>query len=250
MLNKLSKILFFVLPLIFIGITYGYVASKRNELRCSSIKLVIVDSLQYQLVTKEDVKKKILEKYPNVFNTSMDSIRVRKIERLIKNIPSVKSVDVYSTIADYDKINGARLVIEIEQHEPILRVMSGRQQFYLNMQGETMPLSKSYSAHVAVASGYIKEKEVKDKLWPLAQFIYNDNFWRAQIEQIFVKRNEEVILVPRVGDHLIEMGKVSDFQTKLRNLKALYQKSFKKEGWNLYSKINLKFRNQVVCTKK
>lgn len=84
----------------------------------------------------------------------------------------------------------------------------------------------------------------------MADFVNKDQFWRAQIEQVFVQENGELLVVPQVGDYLIEFGTPEDYTLKLRNLKAVYQQGFKNLGWNKYKTISVKYRNQVVCTKK
>ena len=56
--------------------------------------------------------------------------------------------------------------------------------------------------------------------------------------------------MPQVGDYLIEFGTPEDSELKLNGLKAVYQQAFKNMGWNKYRTISVKYRNQVVCTKK
>ena len=85
---------------------------------------------------------------------------------------------------------------------------------------------------------------------PLARYIYNHRFWNAQIEQIYVNERHEVELVPRVGDQTILLGSVQDFETKLDNLMLVYKKVFSKASWAMYDTVSLKFKNQVVCTRK
>jgi cell division protein FtsQ len=133
-----------------------------------------------------------------------------------------------------------------------------------------MPLSDKYSAHVLVASGHLNEPYSKRytrnlraqsaqnvdnsgslllDLYQLAEYIYNDKFWRAQIEHIYVLNNE-FEMVPRVGTHIIEFGGIDNFEKKFRNLKALYLKGLPETGWNNYNTVNLKYNNQVICTKR
>lgn len=84
----------------------------------------------------------------------------------------------------------------------------------------------------------------------MVDFVNKDDFWRAQIEQVFVQANGELLIVPQVGDYLIEFGTPDDYELKFRNLRAVYQQGFKNIGWNRYKTISVKYRNQVVCTKK
>jgi cell division protein FtsQ len=83
----------------------------------------------------------------------------------------------------------------------------------------------------------------------LSGYIYHDKFWRAQIEQIYVKK-DNFELIPRVGTQIIEFGDISNYEYKFKKLKALYEQGFSKVGWNKYKTINLKYNNQIICTKK
>jgi cell division protein FtsQ len=53
-----------------------------------------------------------------------------------------------------------------------------------------------------------------------------------------------------VGGQTILLGSVQDFETKLDNLMLVYKKVFSKAGWAMYDTVSLKFKNQVVCTRK
>jgi len=86
-------------------------------------------------------------------------------------------------------------------------------------------------------------------IYKIAKFIHNDEFWNSQIEQIYIKNNEYE-LIPRVGSQIILFGGVEDFNKKFVKLKALYKQGFSQVGWNKYKIINLKYSNQIICTKK
>jgi cell division protein FtsQ len=46
-------------------------------------------------------------------------------------------------------------------------------------------------------------------------------------------------------------GDAKDFEEKFEKLKTFYTEGLNKtDGWNKYSTINIKYKNQVVCTKK
>jgi cell division protein FtsQ len=58
-----------------------------------------------------------------------------------------------------------------------------------------------------------------------------------------------VELTPTVGNHQIILGKIADYRENLNKLQLFYEKGLAEVGWNRYSVINLKYKNQVVCTK-
>ena len=44
-------------------------------------------------------------------------------------------------------------------------------------------------------------------------------------------------------------GNLNQLDKKINNLKVFYQKALKEKTLKKYSKVNLQFENQVVCTK-
>ena len=85
---------------------------------------------------------------------------------------------------------------------------------------------------------------------PIAKYLQTDSVANALFTQIYVNENNEIELVPRIGDHLILIGDAANFKKKVDMLLVLYRKGLNKTGWTQYSSINLKFENQVICTKK
>ena len=123
------------------------------------------------------------------------------------------------------------------------------------MDGEgTVIPNTVYAKNIVTATGNIAQKFAIEQLAPFGAFIQNDAFWDNQIEQIFVsldaKRQPVVTLVPRVGDQTIYLGSLEKFEKKLRRMRIFYDKALSKVGWNKYSRFNLEFDNQVVCTKR
>ena len=77
-------------------------------------------------------------------------------------------------------------------------------------------------------------------------------------------RDYTVELVPRVGNHIIHLGKlpessqrqqrkqlVTEFTNKkMDRLEKFYRYGLSQAGWNKYSYINLEFDNQIICKKR
>jgi cell division protein FtsQ len=103
---------------------------------------------------------------------------------------------------------------------------------------------------VLVATGYFSEDFAKEQLLPFALFLEENPFWKAQIEQVHVEQNGNVVLTPLVGDHLIELGNMQNYVEKLRNMKAFYEQVLVLNNWDKYQTISLKYKNQVIAKKK
>ena len=77
-------------------------------------------------------------------------------------------------------------------------------------------------------------------------FIRKDSLWDAQIAQLYVNKDHEIELIPRVGNHRILLGDADSLTAKFRNLRAFYKKALPQVGWDTYKLINIKYANQVV----
>ncbi|MBA3972491.1 MAG: hypothetical protein H0X46_10205, partial [Bacteroidetes bacterium] len=90
-----------------------------------------------------------------------------------------------------------------------------------------------------------------DEIYAMANYINADKFWSAQIQQIYINKDRDMELVPLAGDHKIVFGDTTFMDTKFKKLLTFYQQGLNTTGWwDKYSIINLKFKNQIVCTKK
>lgn len=227
---------------LYFPVMFSFVAVDKSSVVCGEIVPTICDSADNKFISEDEVKEIVLDKYTGILGRKINEINCDQMEAFFSKHPAVESCEVYLTY-------GGALHVDITQREPLVRVFDGDSSYYLDVNGRKMPLFKSHSAHVLVAGGFIKRMENQEDLVYLARLIHNDDFWKAQIEQVYVDHVGEITMVPRVGDHLIEFGKVEDVEIKFRNLKALYKSGWETREWNLFKKVSLKHKGQVVCTK-
>ena len=164
------------------------------------------------------------------------------MEKNIANHPSVQNANAFSDIR-------GNIKVEIKQRNPIVRVQTVNKSFYIDESGKKMPLSEVYTSRVLVITGNVNYYKI-DELFLMAKFITDSPFWKAQIMQMHLEENKEITLIPRVGYQQIVFGEPINIEEKFMKLKLFYEKGMSDKGWNNYSHINLKFKNQIVCTKK
>lgn len=242
MLKKIKPILITLALLAYIIFTFAFVNKKSDAILVTGIDIDIIDSLNTHFICDSEIKSLILKNHPGLIGKQATKINKEHLERVINKIPSVKNTEVFTSLKGC-------LHLEIEQRKPVVRLLKGKG-FYIDEEGKRMPLSSSYTSRVLVVSGHIKDRTIESDLMPLVNFITKDEFWSSQINQIYVDSKDEYILIPRVGGQKIELGKIDNFERKFSKLYALYKNGFSTVGWNKYNKINLKYENQVVCTKR
>lgn len=240
----------------------GFTVVQHEQRLCTEVEIVLDEESGLFFVSKEDVLNKIETIHDSVIGLPISTINIDGVEGAVMDLPEVDKVQVYKTL------NG-KLTINVKQRRPIVRVMPSRGTgYYIDDKGRYMPLSKNYSARVFVVSGEItqrfrnvsikflqendsiKQLTLFDEIFELADFIDKDPFWRAQIQHAYVNENQEFDLIPRIGSHNIELGSTTDLPEKFNKLMIFYKEGLPYSDWNKYSKISLKFANQVVCTIK
>lgn len=221
-----------------------YFQDKPKDEICKGFEIKLSGNDAEAFVNLKDIEKFVREKGLNPKGKPLKDINTNKIEECISSNQLINYTKVYLT-------NGGKVIAEIEERKPILRVISNTgENYYVDKNGRRMPLSNRFVAYLPLATGSIKREFACGDLYEFALFLSENKFWDAQIEQIVVLPNYEIELIPRVGDQIILLGKLEDFREKLDKLMTFYQKGMNETGWNKYSVINLKFEKQVVCTKR
>ncbi|MDD4515348.1 cell division protein FtsQ [Massilibacteroides sp.] len=240
---RIITILIGMLLFAYILFTSYFFKDVRRSDTCKSIEVVVKDSLEKHFVTEADLTSFLKREKLYPVDKPMTEINTDKIEEALLSNEMIANVEAYKTPSGIIKL-------EVKQKMPILRVISVHGNFYIDNKGTVMPVSNRYVAHVPVASGFIEKEQAMTDLYKFALFLQEDKFWNAQIEQIYIHSDGEVDLIPRVGDHRIVLGALDGFKGKLDNLRLFYDKVVPKMGWEKYSIINLKYKNQIVCTKR
>jgi len=224
---------------------------------CAGIEVNFEKNSSENLIDKNDIQKLVLAQYKDLIGSPLDQVDLALLESVIEKHPSVRNAEVY------EKIDGI-LVIDVENRIPVIRIIpENGNDFYIDAEGEFMPVSRSSGARVMVANGNIRfkydfnqlniqndsviTKTLKD-LWKLAVKISEDSFMKAQTEQLFVTKSGEYELIPKVGKHVVMLGDIYDYEKKLKYLKHFYVHVLNKEGWRNFNYINLKYKGQIVCT--
>ena len=208
---------------------------------CRGIRLTIVDSAEVGYMTTRDVEKILADLNPT--DKSMDEVSCRAMEQMLDASPLILKSECYKTIDGY-------VGIDVECRRPILRVITaGGESYYLDDEGEVIErIAKA--VYLPVATGHISREFARNELLVLAQYFHENDLWNAQVEQIYVTPRQEIELVPRVGGHVIVLGRPGNYEGKFDKLKTFYEKALSEVGWDRYSRINIDYNNQVVGTKR
>lgn len=215
--------------------------SKRNESRKivkTDVQFVGENSL---LVTTEIVNKLLIDKSEQGKSIDKDKLDLNTLEKSINKHDMIEKSEVFLSI-------DGTLKAVVTQRTPIARFIGEDTSFYIDSKGNRMPLSNIYAARVPLISGQLTS-ENQQEIAALLRIIYADDFLKKNITGMRIENDGDVILGTRNYDYDILFGKTINMEAKFNNYKAFYQKAVSDSSINYYKKINLKFTQQVVCTK-
>ncbi|MEI7803211.1 MAG: hypothetical protein WCI97_11225 [Bacteroidota bacterium] len=239
--------------LVFLIVSVAAINHQQN-IPCTDYRIHINTENGIYFLDENDVNQIIKDNnYASRRGTASGEIDYNRLEKIIENNPfAEKSEIVLSPTGDVD--------VYVQQRLPILRIINKNGVgFYIDKQGKKLPLSDKFTARVTVATGNIvdsglnedfSDSTLTNKLFQLASFINSDSLLSALTEQIFITDENEFELVPKIGNHIILLGDINDLQEKTEKLRSFYRDGLNHVGWQQYSLVNLKFKNQVYATRR
>lgn len=228
-----------ILVLGILAFLYGFGVHKNSQREIYDLSVDFVGKSD-PFITAQTVSKLLIQKQEAVTNKPKETLDLNQLEAALNSNPMIKSAQVFL------HIDGA-LKVEVEQKKPIARV-SAQKPYYVDSQGFYMPLSTNHTARVPLVTGYVNKDNLTN-VFVVANKVYNDTFLRKHVVEIHQAKDESLSLKLRNYSFVVELGNIKLLDKKINNLKAFYQKGLKDHILNNYTKVNLKFDNQVVCTK-
>lgn len=255
----IQSILLTLLIMALVSLT-AFINIRHSNTLCSAIDVRIKAPKESQLIDSIQVLNQLNKEYSAIVGHPLSDINIQGIEKLLQDLPWPQATNVSV------QYNGT-LAINIEQSKPLFRVLnrSGKG-YYVNKNGHLYPLNDRNCARVPLLTGNInspyskslnlthdsisKRYSLLKDAFDLFCYIQNDKILRVLIDQVYINEQNEFEIIPILGTHTILIGNLNNLNTKFNKLKIFYTQALPVHGWDKYNKINLKYNNQVVCTKR
>ncbi|ADF54112.1 cell division protein FtsQ/DivIB [Zunongwangia profunda] len=238
MKSKLGYIKF-VLLLALMAFLYGFAEKRHSQRKLTGSEVHFTDN-ENLYVTVDAVNKLLIQNEEANANLGQETLDLNKVETLLNSHDMIENAEVFL------RLDG-KLSAIVTQRKPIGRAV-GNTSFYLDKNGEVMPLSENFSARVPLMLGFDESNILT--AYPLVSYIKNDSFLSKHITTIQRLENGRYELKLRKADFVVYFGEIKNIALKFNNFKAFYKKALKDKKLDTYKRVNLQFGNQVVCTKK
>jgi cell division protein FtsQ len=242
---KIAAILVVVFGLI------AFTERMKGNVSVGTIQIEIENIHENHFLDEDDIIDLMQWNHDNVKGASVNKVDFRAIEKRIKKDPFISDAEMYSDLK-------GNLMVNVILRRPIARIVrNDGPDGYIAEDGTIMPVSEKFTARVVLVGGplvkqflqvaNVNELEDGARLMEMIRTIREDEFWNAQIAELYVDIKGKVTMLPQVGDESIEFGRPENMEVKFRKLKIFYKQILPRVGWNKYTRVNLEFDGQIVA---
>ena len=251
MMRKATKILIWLGLAAWFVVVLAFVSDESEEVLCMRIDVIMQDTVNNRFVTRSEVRSLVESSGMEIRGYPLSQINTRSLEYLLEENPYIGNAEVSKDVS-------GRLEVIVEQRVPLVRILpDGSRGYYIDTEGKALPVSENFTPLIMLATGKlpvsmkaVSSERHLSEIYRFCTYLADHEFWSEQVVQIYVNSRGEYELIPRVGAHHILLGSMDQWEKKLKNLELLYEQGLSRYGWNTYKTINLKYTNQIICTKR
>jgi len=232
----------YIKTIVLLGVVvflYAFSSAKNGKRKVLKPTIEFVDD-QKPFITHATVSKLLIQNQLPVTSVPKETLDLNVLESALNANAMIEKAEVFLNV------NGD-FSAKIKQKKPIARVLSSSS-YYIDNKGNYMPLSSNYTARVPMVTGIVNKRKLSN-VFTIANRIEGDDFLKKNVVSIHENEDLSISLKLRQCKFIVQLGQLEYLDKKINNLKAFYKKAMKDKSLKKYSKVNLQFENQVVCTK-
>lgn len=211
--------------------------------QCTGIEVEVINADSTSFVTPQGVLNDLKGQGIKLVGKRMGDIDASDIEEALRLSPYLENADIV-------KCQDGKILIRVSQLVPVFRVFDGESSYYVNRAGKHMTATNFYHSDVPVVQGHFTRKFPPTRLLPLIDYVEKDSLLHSLVTMFIVRDTNNIILVPDISGHVINIGNVTGLDNKFAKLKLFYNKVMPKRGWNTFDTISVKWNHQVVATRR
>lgn len=242
-MKKIVRCIISFLLLAYVVVAVSWSHSRADEMMCRGIHIEVDDSHGSHFVIAREVARELGPMAKNPSKRRLSSIDIDSMERLLNGIDNIES-------AVCTKLTDGTVNIEVTPMQPVARVFEGNGSYYINKGGKRISATARYHTDVPVIYGRFDSTMRAADLLPLLRYISSDSAWSALVSCVKVDGPTNVILVPMIHGHVINIGDLNALPDKFSRIKRAYREILPVKGWNFYDTISVKWKGQIVATRR
>lgn len=208
----------------------------------TGVDIVMADP-ESRFITAADIARECGLDADTAFRIRRRDFDLYSLERRLDLSDKIESVNA-------NILTNGRLHLNVKPMVPVARVFDGDESYYINITGKKISAELRYHLDVPVLVGSFDSLHPAERLLPLLDYISRDAAAGSMVATVTQEPGGDIILVPRVVGHVVNFGDTSMVTDKFRRLQAFYRQVMPTVGWMHYDTLAVKWRGQVVATRR
>lgn len=218
--------------------------SKAEATPYNGIDIDVEDPERLGFVSADDIMDELDSLPARIAVTPRKEVNTDGITRLLNSLDKIES-------AACVQLNNDRLRVYVKPMKPVARIFDhGGNSYYVSSTGKRIAADLRYHIDVPVVSADFDSLAQARSLLPVLDYIRNTPAADALVSSIKVNRKGDIILIPIIRGHVVNLGDTSDIANKWDRLLVMYRRVMPVRGWDFYDTISVKWRGQVVATRR
>ena len=222
-----------------LALAVGTSRGKDREERCKELVCKIVDKDERSYVSEQELFTLLKQHNAYPVGEYLHRINLQHMENIIRQHPMVRTAECYTA-----EDGTAR--IRVTQRVPLLKVVTADEAYYIDTDRCKMPLVASIRDTVPVAMGTVGFEMASTVLADFAEWVQEDDYWRARIEAIDVRLPRQVCIKQNGKQEDLMIGDLMGYAGKLEKAEVFYRRTASMEKPR-YRTLDLRYQGQVVA---
>ncbi|MEO0584668.1 MAG: hypothetical protein AAF135_20825 [Bacteroidota bacterium] len=246
---SLGRNLLYALGTALVLVVMGGIYAYQDQMPVQEVKVNFVEQGDNGFYTESEIQKLMWgENGRSIVGKRMDEVGLQGLEYNLSVDPTIAHAEVYKSFMGV-------VIVDVQLRKPVGRLINNSGlHLYIDAEGKRFPISKHHTAFVPLIRGDFEEAvadtfacSTVESALPLLSYIQENDFWKAQIEEVVCEQSGEFTLIPAVGDTDISFGYPIRIQDKFSNLMDFYRQVMPVVGWKKYKRLSLKYKGQIVA---
>lgn len=228
---------------------------KMQSRKCSNILVEILYDGENPYLEEEDITELLDHAGISILGEKLKDIAEEEIGSIIKTNPHIKEIESISYA-------GTNMIIKLRLHRLLLHIYpNSGEQYFMDDEGVLVPYHPKIKEKLLIANGNIPDwsrakgnADVQPKmiemLYQIGSHIERNSFHSAQFKQIYINDNQEIELIPTLGNHIVLFGDVTSMEEKFLFLHKMYTEALFYSDRDPYKQLDVRFKNRIIAKKR
>ncbi|MDE5981517.1 MAG: hypothetical protein K2G92_00200 [Duncaniella sp.] len=245
-MTKTLRIISTLLLIAYLAVATAMAVRDSGTDRCRGIEITVGGEAKTPFVTAAELARELDSLPAHAAGMPLDEINPQSLRKRLMEVDKIEDVSVVTYTDGTIHISATPII-------PVARVFDGNSSYYVNRAGKRVEATARYHSDVPVIAGHFNPADslfTPLSLLPLINYINNDSVWRSFITMIKVDSPRDIILVPTIREHVVNIGSTARLDDKFSRLRRFYKEVLPVKGWEMYDTVSVKWNGQVVATRR